>query len=127
MCYNASFLVEHNEFYEGYGSDICLKDTGMQEGRIIEIRYNLFDPTSIGPGGGSGVQGHNQDAKVDRILIYDNVFLNKGTGVMFRKYTAHLPQGQSGDSAAPCRHFAVTARAAEAGDRLPQASMARMR
>jgi len=84
MCYNASFLVEHNEFYEGYGSDIALKDTGMQEGRIIEIRYNFFGPTSIGPGGGSGVQGHNQDAKVDRILIHHNVFLNKGTGVMFR-------------------------------------------
>jgi len=84
MCYNASYLVEHNEFYEGYGSDICLKDTGMQEGRIIEIRYNLFGPTSIGPGGGSGVQGHNQDAKVDRILIHHNVFLNKGKGVMFR-------------------------------------------
>jgi CubicO group peptidase (beta-lactamase class C family) len=84
MCYNASFLAEHNEFYEGYGSDICLKDTGMQAGRVIEIRYNFFGPTSIGPGGGSGVQGHNQDAKVDRILIHHNVFLNKGTGVMFR-------------------------------------------
>ena len=84
MCYNASFLVEHNEFYEGYGSDICLKDTGMQEGRIIEVRYNLFGPTSIGPGGGSGVQGHNQDAKVDTILIHHNVFLNKGAGVSFR-------------------------------------------
>lgn len=84
MCYNASFLVEHNEFYEGYGSDICLKDTGEQEGRIIEIRYNFFGPTSIGPGCGSGVQGHNQDAKVDRILIHHNVFLNKGTGIMFR-------------------------------------------
>lgn len=85
MCYNASFLVEHNEFYEGYGSDICVKDTGMQEGRVIEMRYNFFGPTSIGPGGGSGVQGHNQDAKVDRILIHHNVFLNKGTGVMFRQ------------------------------------------
>jgi hypothetical protein len=84
MCYNASFLVEHNEFYEGYGSDIALKDTGMQEGRIIEIRYNFFGPTSIGPGRGSGVHGHNQDAKVDKVLIHHNVFLNKGTGVMFR-------------------------------------------
>lgn len=85
MCYNASFLVEHNEFYEGYGSDICVKDTGMQEGRTIEIRYNFFGPTSIGPGGASGVQGHNQDAKVDRILLHHNVFLNKGTGVSFRQ------------------------------------------
>lgn len=84
MCYNASFLVEHNEFYQSYGSDVCLKDTGMQEGRTIEIRYNFFGPTSIGPGGGSGVQGHNQDAKVDRILIHHNVFLNKGTGISFR-------------------------------------------
>jgi hypothetical protein len=80
MCYNASFLVEHNEFYEGYGSDICLKDTGMQAGRTIEIRFNFFGPTTIGPGGGSGVQGHNQDAKVDRILIHHNVFLEKGAG-----------------------------------------------
>ena len=84
MCYNASFVVENNEFYEGYGSDICLKDTGMQEGRTIEIRHNFFGPTSIGPGGGSGVQGHNQDAKVDRILVHHNVFLNKGTGFSFR-------------------------------------------
>jgi hypothetical protein len=84
MCYNASFLVEHNEFFEGYGSDIYLKDTGQQEGRTIEIRYNFFGPTSIGPRGGSGVQGHNQDARVDKILIHHNVFLNKGTGIMFR-------------------------------------------
>jgi hypothetical protein len=84
MCYNASFLAEHNEFYEGYGSDICIKDTGQQEGREIEIRYNFFGPTSIGPRGGSGVQGHNQDAKVDRILIHHNVFLSKGTGIAFR-------------------------------------------
>jgi len=84
MCYNASFLVEHNEFYDGYGADICLKDTGMQQGRTIEIRFNFFGPTSIGPGGGCGVQGHNQDAKVDKILIHHNVFLEKGAGVSFR-------------------------------------------
>jgi len=83
MCYNASFLVEHNEFHEGYGADICLKDTGMQEGRAIEIRYNFFGPTSIGPGGGCGVRGQNQDARVDRILIHHNIFLNKGTGISF--------------------------------------------
>ena len=85
MCYNASFLVEHNEFHDGYGSDICIKDTGMQEGRTIEIRYNLFGPSSLGSGGRCGVEGHNQDVKIDRILIHHNVFLNKKTGVSFRQ------------------------------------------
>lgn len=89
MCYNASFLVEHNEFFDGYGADICLKDTGMQEGRTIDIQFNFFGPTSIGPGRGCGVQGHNQDAQVDKILIHHNVFLDKGTGVSFRT-PAHM-------------------------------------
>ncbi len=84
MCYDASFIVENNEFYDNFGPDICIKDTGGQEGRNIEIRYNFFGPTSINPSGNSGVEGHNQDAKVDHIYIHHNIFYNKRTGISFR-------------------------------------------
>ncbi len=80
MCYNASFVVENNEFYDNYGSDICTKDTGGQQGRTIEIRYNFFGPTSINRGN-AGVNFHNQDAQVDWIYVYHNIFYNKSMGV----------------------------------------------
>jgi len=80
MCYNASFIVENNEFYDNYGPDIVIKDTGDQQGRNIEIRYNFFRPTSINSGNW-GVNFHNQDADVDWINVHHNVFYNKGVGI----------------------------------------------
>lgn len=83
MCYNASFIVENNEFYDNYGADIRIKDTGGQQGRDIIIRYNFFAATSINPKGNTGVGGHNQDADVDHIYIHHNVFYNKSSGISF--------------------------------------------
>ncbi len=80
MCYNASFVVENNEFYDNWGSDIRIKDTGGQEGRSIIVRYNFFRPSSIYPQS-CGVSGINQDGKVDFIRIHHNLFFRKGSGV----------------------------------------------
>jgi hypothetical protein len=84
MCYNASFIAEHNEFYNNYGPDIAVKDTGGQQGRNIIIRYNFFGSSSIRSPGNAGVLGHNQDVHVDHIYIHNNVFYGKTTGVSFR-------------------------------------------
>jgi len=84
MCYNASFVVENNEFHDNYGPDIAVKDTGGQQGRDIIIRYNFFGPSSIRSPGNAGVLGHNQDAQVDHIYIHNNIFYAKTTGVSFR-------------------------------------------
>lgn len=84
MCYDSSFIVENNEFYDNYGADISTKDTGGQQGRNIIIRYNFFGPTSIINKGNAGVEGHNQDADVDHIYIHHNVFYSKSTGISFR-------------------------------------------
>ncbi len=84
MCYNASFIVENNEFYDNYGPDIAIKDTGDQEGRDIIIRYNFFGPSSLTESGNVGLAGHNQDRLVDNIYIHHNIFLNKTTGISFR-------------------------------------------
>lgn len=84
MCYNASFIVENNEFSDNYGADLTIKDTGGQDGREIIIRYNFFGPTSIGPQANVGIMGHNQDRHVDHVTIHNNVFLNKAVGISFR-------------------------------------------
>ena len=83
MCYNSSFVAEHNEFYDNFAADIRIKDTGGQTGRDIVIRHNYFGATSLHPGGNVGVGGHNQDADVDHIRIHHNVFHKKSTGVSF--------------------------------------------
>ena len=80
MCYNASFVVEHNRFTDNFGADIRIKDTGGQAGREIVIRYNVFGPSSIAPGGNTGTGGLNQDKQIDRIHIHHNLFLNKRVG-----------------------------------------------
>lgn len=84
MCYNASFIVENNHFYDNYGPDVAIKDTGGQQGRDVVIRYNFFGPSSLMPSGNAGVLGHNQDAKVDHVYIHHNVFYHKSTGISFR-------------------------------------------
>jgi len=84
MCYNASFIVENNEFYDNFGPDVCVKDTGGQQGRDIVIRYNFFGSTSICPSGNSGLVGHNQDREVDNIYIHHNIFYDKTRGIAFR-------------------------------------------
>jgi hypothetical protein len=83
MCYNASFVVEHNEFFDNFGADVRIKDTGGQEGRDIVIRYNHFGATSLHSSGNVGVGGHNQDVGVDHIRIHHNVFHKKSTGISF--------------------------------------------
>ncbi len=84
MGYNFSCIIENNEFCDNFGPDIGIKDTGGQQGREIIIRYNFFMPTSINPSGNAGIHGHNQDRRVDRVTIHNNIFLEKATGISFR-------------------------------------------
>jgi len=84
MCYDASFIAENNEFFENYGPDLTIKDTGGQQGREIVIRYNFFGRSSINPHTNGGIFGHNQDRQADRVTIHNNVFLEKAVGVSFR-------------------------------------------
>jgi hypothetical protein len=81
MGYNFSAVIENNELYDNYGPDIRLKDCSGQQGRSIIIRYNFFRPTSINPKGNAGVAGIAQDGEVDRILIHNNIFYRKTTGI----------------------------------------------
>ena len=81
MGYNFSAVIENNEFSDNYGPDIRLKDCSGQQGRSIIIRYNFFRPTSINPRGNAGVAGIGQDGEVDRILIHNNIFYRKSTGI----------------------------------------------
>mgnify|MGYP006288120003 FL=1 len=83
MCYDASFIVEHNHFVDNFG-DINIKDTGKQAGREIIIRYNFFGPSSINPRSNFGIHGPNQDREVDRVHIHNNVFLRKPVAISFR-------------------------------------------
>jgi hypothetical protein len=83
MCYDASFIAEHNEFTDNWG-DLGVKDTGQQAGREVVIRYNFFGPSSINLTASFGFHGPNQDRQVDRILIHNNIFLRKAVGVSFR-------------------------------------------
>ncbi|KPL02296.1 MAG: hypothetical protein AMK75_02975 [Planctomycetes bacterium SM23_65] len=80
MCYNASFIVENNEFHDNYGADIRVKDTGGQQGRDVVIRYNFFGPSRLHPESNTGTGGLNQDKQIDRILIHHNVFFEKSVG-----------------------------------------------
>ena len=84
MGYDFSCIVENNEFYDNFGPDMTIKDTGGQEGRKIIVRYNFFGPTSVNPSGNAGIHGHNQDCDVDSIYICHNIFLHKSTGISFR-------------------------------------------
>ncbi|MBD3265285.1 hypothetical protein GF373_01335 [bacterium] len=84
MCYNASFIVENCEFYNNYGPDVSTKDTGEQQGRDIIVRYNFFGPTSLHANGNTGFYGHNQDADIENIYVYQNIFLRKNKGISFR-------------------------------------------
>lgn len=81
MGYNFSAIIENNEFYDNYGPDIRLKDCSGQQGRSTIIRYNFFRPTSINPKGNAGVAGIGQDGEVDRIIIHNNIFYRKSTGI----------------------------------------------
>ena len=81
MGYNFSAIIENNEFYDNYGADIRLKDTGGQQGRATIVRHNFFGPTAICPKGNTGVGGMNQDKDIDRILIHNNIFYKKAAGV----------------------------------------------
>ena len=83
MCYDASFITEHNEFTDNWG-DLCVKDTGQQDGREAVVRYNFFGPSAPRPQSSFGCNGPNQDRHADRILIHNNVFLRKAVGISFR-------------------------------------------
>ena len=83
MCYDASFIAEHNEFTDNWG-DLCVKDTGQQDGREVIVRYNVFGPSSLNPQSSFGFNGPNQDTHADRILVHNNLFLRKAVGISFR-------------------------------------------
>ncbi|MHC4738451.1 MAG: DNRLRE domain-containing protein [Planctomycetota bacterium] len=76
MLYDSSVTVENCEFYDNWGPDIFVKDTGYQSGRTVEIRKNFFGYSSINPGN-IGVLGHNQDIQIDSINVYNNIFYGK--------------------------------------------------
>jgi hypothetical protein len=78
MGYNFSCLIENNEFHDNYGADVRIKDTGDQQGRDVVIRWNFFGPSALGPN--EGTSGLNQDKQIDRILVHNNVFLEKSIG-----------------------------------------------
>jgi hypothetical protein len=83
MGYDFSCIIENNEFYDNYGADIRLKDTGGQHGRTTIIRNNLFKPTSVNPNGNHGVEGIGQDGEIDTILIHNNIFYHKRIGIQW--------------------------------------------
>ena len=83
MCYDGSFIAEHNEFTDNWG-DLTVKDTGQQQGREVVVRYNFFGPGSVNPQSGFGINGPNQDRQADRILIHHNIFLRKSVAISFR-------------------------------------------
>jgi len=80
MGYNFSCIMENNTFYDNYGADVRIKDTGDQQGRDVIVRYNFFGPSSLDPKGNTGTGGLNQDKQIDRILIHNNVFYGKALG-----------------------------------------------
>jgi hypothetical protein len=81
MGYNFSCVIEHNEFFDNYGADIRIKDTGGQEERDIAVRYNVFRPTTINPNGNAGFGGIGQDGQVRKVFVYGNMFFHKATGI----------------------------------------------
>ena len=81
MGYNFSCIIEHNEFFDNYGADIRLKDTGGQEDHDITVRYNLFLPTSINPRRNTGFVGIGQDGRVRTVFVHNNLFFRKGMGI----------------------------------------------
>ena len=83
MGYNFSATIENNEFYDNYGADIRLKDTGGQQGRTTIIRNNFFRPTSINHRGNHGLEGIGQDGQIDYILIHNNIFYRKRIGIQW--------------------------------------------
>ena len=82
ICYHASATIENNEFYDNWGADIYIKDTGEQEGRIIEVRYNFFRPSSIYPNC-VGYVCHNQAMDIDTVYVHHNIFFSKAAGVQW--------------------------------------------
>jgi hypothetical protein len=81
MGYNFSCIIEHNEFFDNFGPDIRLKDTGGQQERDITVRYNLFLPTSINPRGNAGFGGIGQDGQVRTVFVHNNLFFRKAMGI----------------------------------------------
>ncbi|MBN1647119.1 MAG: right-handed parallel beta-helix repeat-containing protein [Spirochaetales bacterium] len=80
--YYASAMIENNEFYDNWGGDIYVKDTGGQEGRTMEIRYNFFGPSSV-YAGSRGYIDHNQRNEIDIVYVHNNVFLEKASGIQW--------------------------------------------
>lgn len=79
MGYNFSATIENNEFYDNWGPDVRMKDTGGQSGRATRVRYNFFRPSSYRDN--VGYKGINQDADIENIYIHNNIFLNKTKGI----------------------------------------------
>ena len=75
MGYNFSAIIENNEFYDNWGSDIRLKDTGGQIGRATHIRNNFFKPSAYS--NCVGVRGIAQDGQIDYVYISNNIFFEK--------------------------------------------------
>lgn len=79
MGYDFSGIIENNEFYDNWGPDIRIKDTGGQAGRATVIRYNFFGPSSLRDN--EGIQGIGQDREISYVYIHNNIFYNKRKGI----------------------------------------------
>ena len=88
--YSSSAIIENNEFYDNWGTDIYVKDTGDQQGRTVDIRYNFFGPSTIFSGC-AGIIGHNQQIDIDIVNVHNNVFLDKEKGIQWGTITENSP------------------------------------
>jgi Right handed beta helix region len=79
--YDASATIEYNTFYDNWGYDVFLKDSGKQSGRTTVIKNNFFGPSNIFSNVG-GIRGHNQDVQIAGQYIHHNIFLNKDAGII---------------------------------------------
>jgi hypothetical protein len=80
--YASAAVIENNEFYDNWGADIYVKDTGGQGGRSMDIRYNFFGPSSIY----AGIRGyidHNQRNEIDVVYLHNNIFFEQASGVQW--------------------------------------------
>lgn len=83
IMYDASAQFDKVTFYDDYGPSIHVKDTGGQDGRVVDIAYSHFMKSSINTAGTvGGVLGHNQDEDIDNVIIRHNVFQHAGYAVL---------------------------------------------
>lgn len=70
-------IIENNEFSDGYGPDVRIKDGNYQGGtKSVTIRNNFFKPSTISPGN-SGVSGVGQWDQLYMVYVHNNIFFGK--------------------------------------------------